>query len=114
MSVIYFDRNVFDHICTLNCGVTESDVAKIQRAVDSGVITIPASYTVIEETVPLVRVSEEAYEQHIQTVLRLIDKNIIITQENKDKYGKLPFILNQLPIPRFSVMSLSEFLESLS
>jgi hypothetical protein len=82
MSVIYFDRNVFDHICTLNCGVTESDVAKIQRAVDSGIITIPASYTVIEETVPLIRVSEEVYDQHIQTVLRLVDKNIIIKPHN--------------------------------
>jgi hypothetical protein len=69
MSVIYFDRNVFDHLCTLNCGVTEGDVAKIQQAVDSGAITIPASYTVVEETIPLIRLSEEKYEQHIQTVL---------------------------------------------
>jgi hypothetical protein len=82
MNVVYFDRNVFDHICTLNCGVTEGDVAKIQGAVDSGVITIPASYTVIEETVPLIRVSEEKYEQHIQTVLRLIDKDKIIRPHN--------------------------------
>ena len=51
MSVIYFDRNVFDHLCTLNCGVTEGDVAKIQQAVDSGAITIPASYKVVEETI---------------------------------------------------------------
>jgi len=83
MSLIYFDRNVFDHICTLNCGVTEGDVAKVQSAVDSGAITIPASYTVIEETVPLIRVSEEKYEQHIQTVLRLIDKHRIIKPHNQ-------------------------------
>ena len=41
-------------------GFNETDVAKIQRAVDSGLITIPVSYTVIEETVPLIRASEEA------------------------------------------------------
>lgn len=62
--------------------MTEGNVAKIQSAVDSGVITIPASYTVIEETVPLIRVSEEKYEQHIQTVLRLIDKDKIIKPHN--------------------------------
>jgi hypothetical protein len=82
MSVIYFDRNVFDHLCTLNCGVTEGDVANIQRAVDSGAITIPASYTVVEETVPLIRLSEKKYEQHIQTVLKLIEKKKIIKPHN--------------------------------
>jgi hypothetical protein len=82
MIVVYLDRNVFDHICTLKCGVTEGDVAKIQRAVDSGVITIPASYTVIEETVPLLRVSEARYEGHVNTVLRLIDKDKIIKPHN--------------------------------
>ena len=78
MKVVYFDRNVFAHICDLNCGINESDVAKIQRAVDSGAIIIPASYTVIEETVPLIHSSEEKYERHIQTVLNLIDKDRII------------------------------------
>src|SRR5947209_5835222 len=78
MKIVYFDRNVFDHICTLNCGVTEADVAKIRGAIDAGMITIPASYIVIEETVPIIRVSEEKYEQHIQTVLDLIDKGRII------------------------------------
>jgi hypothetical protein len=83
MNVIYFDRNVFDNICTLSCGVTKEDVAKIQRAVESGKITIPASYTVIEETVPIIRASEEKYEQHIQTVLNLVDKDRIIKPHNQ-------------------------------
>jgi hypothetical protein len=69
MKTVYFDRNVFDHICTLNCGVTEEDVAKIQGAIHAGAINIPASYLVIEETVPIIRISEEKYEQHIRTVL---------------------------------------------
>jgi hypothetical protein len=106
MSVIYFDRNVFDHICTLNCGVTEGDVAKIQRAVDSGAITIPASYTVIEETVPLIRVSEEKYEQHIQTVLRLIDKNTIIKPHNQlFKEDCLSYAFKQPQNPRMTQVS---------
>src|SRR5438132_12206951 len=78
MKVIYFDRNVFDHICKLNSGITEEDVSRIRNAVESGIITIPASYTVIEETIPLIRVSDEAYEQHVQTVFSLIDKDRII------------------------------------
>jgi len=78
MKVVYFDRNVFDHICTLNCGVTEAGIAKIQGAIDAGMISIPASYIVIEETVPILRVSEDTYEQHIQTVLNLINKDRII------------------------------------
>jgi hypothetical protein len=36
--------------------------------------------------------------------------NIFVTQESKDKYGKLPFILQQVPITGFQVMDLKELL----
>jgi hypothetical protein len=39
--------------------------------------------------------------------------DIFVTQEHKEKYGKLPFILSQLPIPRFTVMNLKDLLETL-
>lgn len=101
MNVIYFDRNVFDNICTLSCGVTKEDVATIRRAVESGKIMIPASYTVIEETVPIIRASEERYEQHIQTVLSLVDKDRIIKPHNQlIREDCLSYALGQPLTPR--------------
>jgi len=100
MTIVYLDRNVFDHICTLNCGVTKADVGKIQGAIDTGAITIPASYIVIEETVPIIRLSEEIYEQHIQSVLNLIDKDRIIkphTQLIKEDCESYAFRKPQTP-----------------
>src|SRR5216684_3631998 len=78
MRIVYFDRNVFDDICELRWGLSQADVAKIQQAVTTGVITIPTSYTVIEETIALIHRYEEKYKQHIQTVLDLVDKSRII------------------------------------
>lgn len=78
MRIVYFDRNVFADICELRRGLSQADVVKIQRAVTAGVITIPTSYTVIDETISLVRGSEEKYKQHIKTVLGLVDKDRII------------------------------------
>ena len=39
--------------------------------------------------------------------------DIFVTQESMEKYGRLPFILSQVPIPGLTIMSLAEFLESL-
>lgn len=39
--------------------------------------------------------------------------DIFVTQERKDKQGKLPSILSHVPTPNFTVMSLKEFLETL-
>jgi hypothetical protein len=77
---------VFADICELRRGLTEDDVTKIQGAVDSGAITIPGSYILIEETISLLSDSEESeagYRQHIKTVLSLIDADRIIKQHNE-------------------------------
>lgn len=39
--------------------------------------------------------------------------NIFVTQENKERRDKLPFILNQVPTEGFTIMSLNEFVEFL-
>jgi hypothetical protein len=39
--------------------------------------------------------------------------DIFVTQESKNKYGNLPFILSQVPISGFTVMNLDEFIETL-
>ena len=63
MTIVYFDRNVFADICELRRGLTVDNVAAIQRAVDGGSITIPASSVVIEETISLLLDSEETYRR---------------------------------------------------
>jgi len=76
---VYFDRNVFADIYGLRRGLTESDVMKLQNAVDTGAIVIPASYTVIEETVSLLRDrGEEEYKAQMRSVLNLIDKTRMV------------------------------------
>jgi hypothetical protein len=83
MVTVYFDRNVFADICELRNGLTERDVLKLTRAVESGVINIPASATIFEETVSILRESETKYDQHIKTVLNLVDKRRMV-KETKD------------------------------
>jgi hypothetical protein len=39
--------------------------------------------------------------------------DIFVTQESKNKEGKLPWILNQVPTKGFAIMSLEEFLLTL-
>jgi len=84
--LVYLDRNVFADICELRRGLTADDVTRIQKAVDSGAITIAGSYILIEETISLLRDSEKSeagYRQHIKTLLSLIDTERIIKQHHE-------------------------------
>lgn len=80
MQRVYFDRNVFADICELRNGLTNENVKKIQRAVDTSSISISASFTLFEETLQVLRQSEASYDQQIKTVLSLIDKRRMIKQ----------------------------------
>lgn len=83
MITVYFDRNVFADICELRHGLTVEDVRRIQSAVDSGSIIIPASTTLMEETVRVIQSSEEEYDQHIKTVLGLVDRQWMVKPPNE-------------------------------
>lgn len=80
MKVVYFDRNVFADICELRNGLTVEDVAKLRGSVNSGTIRIPASFTLIEETVQALKFPQANYDQQIKTVLGLVDKEFMIKQ----------------------------------
>ena len=64
MVTVYFDRNVFADICELRRGLTESDIGIIERAVESELIIIPASITLIEETIGVLRDPREIQRTH--------------------------------------------------
>jgi len=72
IATAYFDRNVFSDICELRIGLTHEDVAVIEQAVRSRSVLIPASITLFEETIRVLRESDEKYHQHIKTVFGLI------------------------------------------
>lgn len=78
MIITYFDRNVFADICELRRGITESDVGVIKQAVVSQSIIIPASITLIEETIRVIEKSDDDYTNHIKTVLGLVDKRFMV------------------------------------
>lgn len=83
MDTVYFDRNVFADICEKRRGLTEDDVSLIHWAVKSGNIRIPASTTLIEETIGVLRESDEKYDQHIKTVFGLIDEEVMVKPVNE-------------------------------
>lgn len=78
MTIVYFDRNVFADICELRRGLTGADVAKLEQAVSSGSIMIPISITLIEETLKILRSSEDSYSQHMETLLRFVDPAVMV------------------------------------
>lgn len=78
MVTVYFDRNVFADICELRRGLTESDVRIIERSVESELIIIPASITLIEETIGVLRESYERYSEHIKGVFGLVNKEVMV------------------------------------
>ena len=78
MKIVYFDRNVFADICELRRGISEKDVSIISQAVKSKSIIIPVSLTLLEETVTILKQSDENYVRHIQSLLKLIDQTKMV------------------------------------
>src|SRR6185369_3727046 len=83
MVTVYFDRNVFADICELRRGLTESDIDIIERAVESELIIIPASITLIEETIGVLGESDERYSEHIKSVFGLVNKEAMVKPPNE-------------------------------
>lgn len=83
MLTVYFDRNVFADICELRNGLVTEDVRRIKDAVDSGSITIPASITLMEETIKVLRSSAEEYDQHLKTVFDLVNRRWMVKPPNE-------------------------------
>lgn len=81
--IAYFDRNVFGDICELRRGPTREDVAVIEQAVESQSVLIPASITLFEETIRILRESDEKYDQHIKTILALINTAQMVKPPNQ-------------------------------
>lgn len=75
---VYFDRNVFGDICELRRGLNHEDVEVIEQAVQSRSILIPASITLFEETISVLRESDQKYDQQIKTVFGLIHKTDMV------------------------------------
>ena len=83
IAVAYFDRNVFGDICELRRGLTKEDVAVIEQGVQSQSVLIPASITLFEETIRVLRESDHKYDQHIKTVLGLIHTEEMVKPSNQ-------------------------------
>jgi hypothetical protein len=83
LATVYFDRNVFSDIGELRRGLTREDVAVIEQAVQSKSVIIPASITLFEETIRVLRESDEKYDQHIRTVFGLIHKEEMVKPPNQ-------------------------------
>lgn len=83
IATAYFNRNVFSDICELRRGLTHEDVAVIEKAVQSKSVLIPASITLFEETIRVLRESDEKYDQHIKTVFSLIHKAEMVKPPNQ-------------------------------
>ncbi|HZS48596.1 MAG TPA: hypothetical protein VFC63_26230 [Blastocatellia bacterium] len=63
-------------------GITASDISRLKHAVNSKSVYIPASVTLFEETISILRESEDRYDQHINVVLDLIDKRKMVKPYN--------------------------------
>jgi hypothetical protein len=83
IATVYFDRNVFGDICELRRGLTQDDVGVIEHAVQSQSVLIPASITLFEETIRVLRESDEKYDQHIKTVFGLIHRPQMVKPPNQ-------------------------------
>jgi hypothetical protein len=83
LATVYFDRNVFGDICELRGGVSAEDVGIVQQAVRSGALTIPASITLFEETIRVLKESDEKYDQHMKTVFSLIHAAEMVKPPNQ-------------------------------
>jgi hypothetical protein len=107
MLIVYFDRNVFSALSELEGEITKTDVEKIERAVDSGRVTILASQTIFEETITMLGRSDDMYRRHMLTVTRLTYKRLMIKQTMQlvldDCYNYavgLPENPRTMPIPK--------------
>jgi len=76
---VYFDRNVFDYIKRIKDASNSTPaIDNLYQAVRDGKITILLSTTLLEETLPFLKLSKNALKEELENVFSLVEKRRMI------------------------------------